>query len=134
MFIFHLEDHHFQPLIFGTFSKKNHDDLKWPQMLNLAQKESHSNWYRDGTTSLSKQAWKNKSKRSAIASKVDLIIVMCLICFNYYFCANTMKKFRVFLGSALIFLWPSVQNFNFVIKKVNWRSWTRYQRGEKSET
>ena len=28
-----------------------------------------------------------------------------------------MKKLIVFLGSALITLWPSVRNFNFAVKK-----------------
>ena len=101
MFIFHLEDHHFQSpdfLNFYFYFLKSTMIQKWPKMRKYSQQASHNAWYRDGTIWLSTLAQKNQSKWLVIASKMTspsscvlftLIIIFAQTLFFF--------KFRVFL-------------------------------------
>ena len=56
---------------------------KRQKKLKISSERYPHSLYRVGTTWLSTRAWKNQSKRSMIASKNDLTIVVCLIILFY---------------------------------------------------
>ena len=67
-------------------------------MLNFAQKASQNASYRDGTAPPSRLAWKNQSKWSVLASKIDLTPSSCVfgIWYVYKFSCSFTALWSIF--------------------------------------